>query len=265
MAAVGQPVGSKTGVVLICLVALLAVGPGCHRGTAQDYMAAGAKAAGENRFDAAVQSYTAAIKLQPKSAQAHLALGALFSRRQQWSQAEEQYRATVALDPSNVAARLELASLLQRSNKAAEAEGELRTAIGLDPLSAQAHFALATLLEHEGGREAEASQEYGEASAIDPSLARPAAPAAAPVAGATPAVASSAARPASAAVKIRPLDRTFLLTHNTPVYEGPDNTTRTIGQVHKRKRIHVVGIAGQWLQIKLKNGSVGFIPSTAAE
>lgn len=263
-AAARQPVGPKTRLVLICLGAALAVGPGCHRETLQDYMAAGEKAARENRFDVAVQSYTQAIKLQPKSAEAHLALAALFSRQRQWNQAEEQYRAAVALDPANAGTRLALASVLQSSNKAAEAERELRTAIGLDPHNAPARFALATLLDHEGGHEAEAAAEYGQASAIDPRLARPGPVASATSAEATPA-ASGATKPAVAGVKIRPLDRTFLLTHNSPVYEGPDRTARTVGQVHKRKYVHVVGIAGEWIEIKLKNGTVGFIPSKAAE
>jgi hypothetical protein len=29
--------------------------------------------------------------------------------------------------------------------------------------------------------------------------------------------------------------------------------------------VHVVGLAGSYLQIKLRNGTVGFVPETAAE
>jgi hypothetical protein len=49
------------------------------------------------------------------------------------------------------------------------------------------------------------------------------------------------------------------------VYQSPDATSSTIGQVRRRKYVHVTGIAGDYLQIKLKNGTIGFIPESAAE
>jgi hypothetical protein len=44
-----------------------------------------------------------------------------------------------------------------------------------------------------------------------------------------------------------------------------NNTSPVVGQVHRGKFVHVTGIAGDWLQVKLRNGTVGFIPVTAAE
>jgi len=35
--------------------------------------------------------------------------------------------------------------------------------------------------------------------------------------------------------------------------------------VRRKKYVHVTGITGDYLQIKLRNGAVGFIPQAAAE
>jgi hypothetical protein len=55
------------------------------------------------------------------------------------------------------------------------------------------------------------------------------------------------------------------LTKNSPVYLNPDVASSTIGQVRRKKYVHVTGIAGDYLQIRLKNGTTGFIPVAAAE
>jgi hypothetical protein len=49
------------------------------------------------------------------------------------------------------------------------------------------------------------------------------------------------------------------------VYQSPDETSSVVGQVHKKKYVHVVGLAGNYLQIRLRNGTVGFVPESAAE
>jgi SH3-like domain-containing protein len=61
------------------------------------------------------------------------------------------------------------------------------------------------------------------------------------------------------------LNRRFLLTHNSPVYETPDESATVVAQVHRGKFVHVTGITGQWFRIQLRNGTVGFIPLSAAE
>jgi hypothetical protein len=35
--------------------------------------------------------------------------------------------------------------------------------------------------------------------------------------------------------------------------------------VHRRKFVRVTGITGNWFRIQMKNGTVGFIPLSAAE
>jgi tetratricopeptide (TPR) repeat protein len=154
---------------------------------------------------------------------------------------------------------VQLGDLLSREGRSADAEAQFRTAIGLDPKNAQAHLALANFLNSQPGRQAEGDAELSAARILDPKLAASAPPAAGGSTGET------GSAEASASPKIKPLNKVFLLTKNSPVYESPDSSSNVVGQVHKKKYVHVVGLAGNYLQIKLRNGTVGFVPETAAE
>ena len=109
--------------------------------------------------------------------------------------------------------------MLRQEGKPAEAEDQIRTAIGLNPKDAKSHLALANLLASEPAPAAEANAEFDEVRALDAKLmATPAASpavAAAPAGGAT--VTASAAE--GGAPKIKPLNKLFLLTKNSPVIE----------------------------------------------
>ena len=184
-------------------------------------------------------------------------------RRTSWlsrncGMAEEQYRAAIALDPAAVKSRLELGSVLASEQEPVEAEAELRTAIGLDPNNAQGHFRLATLLSAETGREQEAQSEYQQARALDPGLAVPAPPSA-------PGAAAQTASSASTMPPMKELNKKFLLTKNSQVYEQPEETSPVVGAVHRRKFVRVTAISGDWLRVQLRSGTVGFIPARAAE
>lgn len=222
----------------------------------------------EHNPDAAKQEFMRAVELDPRDVRAHLGLGKVFFDRGQFTMAEEQYLAAAALDPANPRCHMELATVAERTGKPETAERELRTAIGLLPKDGQPHFALANFLDKQSGRRADAEVEYGRAQALDPRLARPAA---APPAGTAPAIAAApsgptaAGAPASGAPKIKALDKNFKLTHNSPVYEKPDNTSRIVGNVRRNKYVHVTGITADWLQVRLHSGTVGFIPTSAAE
>ena len=69
----------------------------------------------------------------------------------------------------------------------------------------------------------------------------------------------------AAAKPLKPLNRRFLLTHNSRVYQNANGTSAVVAQVHRRKYVRVTGISGDWLQVTLRNGTVGFIPASAAE
>lgn len=216
--------------------------------------------------------YMKVLELEKRNAPAHTALGNIFASQSQPGHAEEQYRAAVAIDPANPAYRINLGVLLQKQGKLAESEAQLRTAIGLEPKNAHAHLALAKVLSAEPDRSAEAEAEFAQVRTLDPSL-MPSAPAApSPAAEASPAAPSetssappAAPRSAAAMAKLRKIDRKFLLTHDSPVYETPDESATVVAQVHRGKYVHVTGIAGKWLRIQMKSGTIGFIPVTAAE
>jgi uncharacterized protein YgiM (DUF1202 family) len=66
-------------------------------------------------------------------------------------------------------------------------------------------------------------------------------------------------------LKIKATKKRFLLTHSSSIYEKPDKTSPVIGHVRRGTHKSVTGVTGDWLQIRLSNGKVGFIPSSAAE
>ncbi|MGH7923193.1 MAG: tetratricopeptide repeat protein [Candidatus Binatus sp.] len=267
---------------------------GCHHKTAEDFLAEGDTAMQATKLADAETAYQQAVKLapndprthialgnlyvfehkqgeaqiefmkvleiDPKNAATHIALGNLYSDQNQRGLAENQYRAAVALEPDRSNYHLDLAEVLRQEGKTVEAEDQIRTAIGLNPKDAKAHLALANLLAAEPGRTTEANAEFDEVRALDSKLLP--APAATAAAGAPAAAATTTE---AAAPKIKPLNKLFLLTKNSPVYQSPDETSAAIAQVRRRKYVHVTGITGNYLQIRLKNGTVGFIPVSAAE
>jgi tetratricopeptide (TPR) repeat protein len=221
----------------------------------------------------AQSEFTRVLELQPDNAAAHSALGGLYESEEQLGPAEEQYRAAVALKPADPAYRLQLGALLAKVNKPGWAEMELRTAIGLQPKNAQAHLALANLLNATPKGKTEADAEYAEVRALDPHLL--AAPPPTAIEPATPAptaapstevtVAPPPPAPAVKKPKFRALNRKFRLTRNSTVYQTPNSSGGVVGQVHRGNFVHVTGMEGEWFQITLHNGTVGFIPITAAE
>lgn len=86
------------------------------------------------------------------------------------------------------------------------------------------------------------------------------APASSAESGSAPAYSSAAAAPS-----IKPISKRFLLSHSTAVYKQPDKTSAVVAHVKARTHVNVIGITGNWLQIKLARGGAGFIPETAAE
>ncbi len=201
-----------------------------------------------------------ALELAPGNAKAHDLLAKAYLAQSELGLAEAQGRAAVALAPANPDYRLSLGATLQSEEKTAAAEAEYRTAVGLQPRNAHAHLALANLLSSQPNRQTEAQAEYARVKALDPTLVPAVASAAPSPRPATTPIASAAPQPA-----IREINKRFLLTRDSPVYESMSPTSRIVAQVHRRKYVHVTGFVGQWLRIQLRNGTIGFIPATAAE
>jgi len=237
----------------------------------------------EHNYPAAEVEYVKVSGLKPGDPESHVALARLYAARSRWGAAENQMRAAVALDPSSAEYRRQLAAVLNRRHQTGQAEVELRTAVGLAPGDAKLHLALANFLATLPNQRADADEEYARVSQLDPSLL-PSAPAAAeasstsplstsiapsappppPVAAVAPPMAPAAGTMA-AAKPLKVLNKRFRLTHDSPVFQNPDGASAVLGKVHHRKYVHVTGISGDWLQVTLRNGTVGFIPTSAAE
>jgi tetratricopeptide (TPR) repeat protein len=280
---------------IVAAGAMILIVAGCHHKTADDYLAEGdtdmqqtkladaekayQQAAAiapndprvhialgnlyvfEHKPDDAQVEFMRVIEIDPKNAATHVALGNLYNDQVQHGLAENQYRAAVALEPDRSSYHLDLAEVLEKEGKNAEAEDQIRTAVGLTPKDAKAHLALANLLATEPGRAPEANAEFDVVRALDAKLMP--APETTAVTAAPPGAATTTA--SAGPPQIKPLNKLFLLTKNSPVFQNPDQTSATIGQVRRKKYVHVTGIAGNYLQVKLRNGAVGFIPVAAAE
>jgi tetratricopeptide (TPR) repeat protein len=280
----------------LMLAALLSVA--CNHKGVSDYLTAGDEAMQNTRLAEAESDYQQAAKVAPSDARPHLALGSLYlfehkplqaaselmkalelepgnpkahamlasayAEQSELGLAEAQGRAAVALDPAKAEYRMSLGTTLQSEQKLGAAEAEYRTAVGLEPRNAHSHLALAALLNSEPNRHNEAEAEYAQVKALDPSLV----PATAVVTATLPAPANTPMASTAPIVQgpaLRQTNKRFLLTHDSPVYESMSDSARIVAQVHRRKYVHVIGLGGEWLRIQLRNGTIGFIPATAAE
>ena len=64
---------------------------------------------------------------------------------------------------------------------------------------------------------------------------------------------------------VAPTDKVFVLTHDTAVLDQPNQFGKKLAEVHKTHNVHVVGLALNYMKIRMKNGLQGYIPITALE
>lgn len=64
---------------------------------------------------------------------------------------------------------------------------------------------------------------------------------------------------------VKPADKVFVLTRNALVLEKPNRWAKRLAEVHQGHNVHVVGIALNYMRIRMKSGLEGFIPITALE
>ena len=64
---------------------------------------------------------------------------------------------------------------------------------------------------------------------------------------------------------VTPFDKEFRLTADSPVYSAPNQFAQKVAEVHRGKYIHVIGHALSYVQIRMKDGTQGFVPMTAAQ
>ena len=69
----------------------------------------------------------------------------------------------------------------------------------------------------------------------------------------------------SAVELAKPADKVFVLTHDAGVLDKPNRWGKKVAEVHQNKNVHVVGIALNYVRIRMKSGLEGYIPTTALE
>jgi tetratricopeptide (TPR) repeat protein len=280
---------------LLWLLLMFLLSPGCGHDSVEDYLAAGDRAMQNDHLGEAESDYQQGARVAPSDARPHLvladlyilelkapqataesmkaldldpnnprthaALATAYRAQSKLGPAEAQGRAAVALAPANAEYRLTLGATLQSEQKLGEAEAEYRTAEGLEPHNAHAYLALAMLLNTEPNRQSDAQAEFAQVKALDPSLTTGnVQPVNAPSPTGTPMPTARAKAPT-----MEETDQRFLLAHDSPVYDSASSDARVIAQLHRHKYVHVIGISTNWLRIQLGDGTIGFIPTTAAE
>jgi len=64
---------------------------------------------------------------------------------------------------------------------------------------------------------------------------------------------------------VKPVDKIFILTHDATVFEAPNRWSKKLAEVHRTHSVHVIGLALDYMQIRMKSGLVGFITATALQ
>lgn len=69
----------------------------------------------------------------------------------------------------------------------------------------------------------------------------------------------------SAVELAKPADKVFVLTHDAGVLDKPNRWGKKVAEVHQSHNVHVVGVALNYMRIRMKSGLEGYIPTTALE
>jgi hypothetical protein len=64
---------------------------------------------------------------------------------------------------------------------------------------------------------------------------------------------------------VKPADKIFMLTKNAAVRADANRWSKTLSEVHRGHNVHVIGIALNYVKIRMKSGLEGYIPLTALE
>jgi hypothetical protein len=64
---------------------------------------------------------------------------------------------------------------------------------------------------------------------------------------------------------VKPIDKIFLLTQDAAVLEAPNRWAKKLAEVHRSRSVHVIGLALNYMRIRMKSGVSGYIPLTALQ
>ncbi len=153
-------------VVLVCFV-MVGTLNAQNSLTAEQYVEQGNKLASQKQFDAAIESYKEAIKLNPNLASAYLGIGTAYGSVGRAGDAFEPMKTAVRLAPDNVLAHINLAVTLSNLRRYDEALAELNEAKRLSPKDGRIYNMTGNVLSSTGKFE-EAITNYKKSAELNP-------------------------------------------------------------------------------------------------
>ncbi len=109
---------------------------------AQTLVDAGDKLLDDRKWNEALTSYEAALRIDPQNADAYLGLGDVYLETGKWKEALESYKKAVAVAPRNADAQYALGDAYNRMRMHGDAFAPLVKAVQLDPNFAEAHYGI---------------------------------------------------------------------------------------------------------------------------
>ncbi len=64
---------------------------------------------------------------------------------------------------------------------------------------------------------------------------------------------------------VKPTDKIFLLTQDAAVLDAPNRWAKKLAEVHRNHNVHVIGVALNYVRIRMKSGVTGYITVTALQ
>jgi hypothetical protein len=82
--------------------------------------------------------------------------------------------------------------------------------------------------------------------------------------GNTPNASRSRAAEVDSHLPIQLSDSLFEVVEDSPVFRSPSNSSAILARVHEGRTLHVIGVPGGFVQIRMNNGTIGFVPKAIA-
>lgn len=152
--------------VLVCFVMVVTLNAQTSL-TAEEYVAQGNKLALQKQYDATIESFKEAIKLNPNLASAYLGLGTAYGSVGRSGDAFEPMKTAVRLAPENALARVNLGITLSNLRRYDEALAELSEAKRLNPKDGRIYNMTGNVLSNTGRFE-DAIANYKKAAELNP-------------------------------------------------------------------------------------------------
>lgn len=138
----------------------------------ESYVETGGHSAYYGAYEAAIEAYQQALKINPRSAAAYEGWGVALESQGKFDEAQDKLAKSLELDPHRKYAHFHLAKVHAKLGRTAKAIAHYRESLRIDPRDAQTHVSLGVLLEETGDRQ-QAREHFAEAARIDPQIPLP--------------------------------------------------------------------------------------------